>query len=159
MAKSDPDSIIAELRGQSIVLPDLNALFENWPKQVNADLERLRHDVDEWLDRYSALFPHPRKDICRAILISVSVSTMSHNSKLEALKAADFAYFGATWYPQARYDRLRVVTLLAAWASQPVFAPPSCKPTKSNGFFSCSLGTMVRTNSIQMASSHDLVAY
>lgn len=92
MAKAEPDSIIGELRGQSIILPDLNAIFDNWPKQVNANLDRLRHDVDEWLD-----------------------STMSHNSKIGALKAADFAYFGATWCPQARYDRLRVVTLLAAW--------------------------------------------
>lgn len=42
-------------------------------------------------------------------------STMGHSSKLEALKAADFAYFGATWWPQARYDRLRIVTFLAIW--------------------------------------------
>lgn len=121
MAKADPDSILAELRGQSIVLPDLNAIFESWPKQVNASLDRLRHDVDEWLDRFNALFPHPRTHMRRKILTSAVARTMSHNSKLEALKAADFAYFGATWCPQARYDRLRVVTLLAAWASQPLF--------------------------------------
>lgn len=56
MAKAEPDSIIAELRGQSIVLPNLNAMFESWPKQVNTNLDRLRHDVDGWLDRYRA--PH-----------------------------------------------------------------------------------------------------
>lgn len=40
---------------------------------------------------------------------------MSHNHKLEALKAADFAYFGATWWPQASYDRLKIVTFLSIW--------------------------------------------
>lgn len=44
-------------------------------------------------------------------------STMGHSAKLDALKTADFAYFGATWWPQATYDRLRIVTLLAVWAS------------------------------------------
>ncbi|KAL8861149.1 MAG: hypothetical protein Q9178_002365 [Gyalolechia marmorata] len=42
-------------------------------------------------------------------------STMSHNPKLETFKAADFAYFGATWWPHASYDRLKVVTFLAIW--------------------------------------------
>ena len=40
---------------------------------------------------------------------------MSHSSRLESLKAADFAYFGATWWPRARYERLRIVTFLAIW--------------------------------------------
>ena len=40
---------------------------------------------------------------------------MSHSSKLDSLKAADFGYFGATWWPRARYERLKIVTLLAVW--------------------------------------------
>lgn len=40
---------------------------------------------------------------------------MSHNHKLEALKAADFGYFGAAWWPQASYDRLKIGTFLAIW--------------------------------------------
>ena len=42
---------------------------------------------------------------------------MSHSSKLESLKAADFGYFGATWWPRAKYDRLKTVTLLTVWVS------------------------------------------
>ena len=42
-------------------------------------------------------------------------SAMSHSPKLEALKVADFAYFGATWWPRARYERLKIVTFLATW--------------------------------------------
>lgn len=48
-------------------------------------------------------------------LIFGFVSAMSHSPKLETLKAADFGYFGATWWPRAVYKRLRVVTLLAIW--------------------------------------------
>ena len=44
--------IITELRGQSIVLPDLNAILGSWPRGVNRELARLRREVDEWLDRY-----------------------------------------------------------------------------------------------------------
>lgn len=44
-------------------------------------------------------------------------SAMSHNPKLDSLKAADFGYFGATWWPRASYERLRIVTFLAAWVS------------------------------------------
>lgn len=40
---------------------------------------------------------------------------MSHSPKLKTLRAADFGYFGATWWPRASPDRLRIVTLLAAW--------------------------------------------
>ncbi|KAI4182232.1 MAG: hypothetical protein L6R41_006112 [Letrouitia leprolyta] len=92
MPQNDSETILAELRGQSIVLPDLNAIFLGWPKDVNPGLDRLRVDVDEWLTR-----------------------TLSHNSKIKTLRAADFAYFGATWWPQAYYDRLKACTLLAAW--------------------------------------------
>ena len=52
MTGIDADSILAELRGQCIVLPDLNGVLNSWPKQTNRNLDRLRHDVDEWLDRY-----------------------------------------------------------------------------------------------------------
>lgn len=92
MTQNDSQSILAELRGQSIVLPDLNAIFLGWPKDVNPGLDRLRDDVDEWLTR-----------------------TLSHNSKIKSLRGADFGYFGATWWPQASYDRLKTCTLVAVW--------------------------------------------
>lgn len=45
-------SIITALRGQSVVLPDLNAVLDGWPREVNQGLDRLRRDVGDWLDRY-----------------------------------------------------------------------------------------------------------
>lgn len=44
-------------------------------------------------------------------------SAMSHSSKLKALKAADFGCFGATWWPRASYERLKITTFLSAWVS------------------------------------------
>ena len=52
MAQEQPISILRALRGQSIVLPDLNAILDGWPREVNPNLDRLRRDLDEWLDRY-----------------------------------------------------------------------------------------------------------
>ena len=52
MAEQESVSVLAELRGQSIVLPDLNSIIDGWPREVNQNLDRLRRDVDEWLDRY-----------------------------------------------------------------------------------------------------------
>ncbi len=46
-------SILESLRGQSIILPELNAMLDGWPREVNQGLDQLRRDVDEWLDRYN----------------------------------------------------------------------------------------------------------
>ena len=46
-------SILTSLRGQSIILPELNAMLDGWPREVNQGLDQLRRDVDEWLDRYN----------------------------------------------------------------------------------------------------------
>ena len=53
MASELSVSILTELRGQSITLPDLNSIFHDWPKEVNPGLGQLRRDVNEWLDRYN----------------------------------------------------------------------------------------------------------
>lgn len=52
MAQEQTVSIVTALRGQSVVLPDLNAVLDGWPREVNQGLDRLRRDVDDWLDRY-----------------------------------------------------------------------------------------------------------
>lgn len=40
---------------------------------------------------------------------------MSDSPLLPGLKAADFGLFGATWWPEARWERLRIATYLATW--------------------------------------------
>ena len=110
-------SILSVLRGQSILLPDLNVTFDGWPREVNQGLDQLRHDVDEWLDRYDI------KNCPLIVSFSVTwmaltfdcISVMGHSPKLEALKAVDYGHFGASWWPRASYERLRVATFFAAW--------------------------------------------
>lgn len=62
MTRVEASTILAELRGQSIVLPDLNLMFNGWPQHVNINQDRLRREVHGWLDRYLACsnsFPTP----------------------------------------------------------------------------------------------------
>ena len=39
------------LRGQSLVIPDLEILFDHWPQSVNPEENRLRDDVDRKLEK------------------------------------------------------------------------------------------------------------
>ena len=52
MTQEQSISILTALHGQSIVLPDLNTMLGGWPREVNLNLDRLRGDVEEWLDRF-----------------------------------------------------------------------------------------------------------
>lgn len=46
---------------------------------------------------------------------------MGHSHRLESLKAADFGLFGATWWPRASFERLKIATYLAGWVrTQPI---------------------------------------
>lgn len=56
MGSLDPDTIVRSLKGQRILLPDLNALLDGWPRKVNVHLERLRQSVDLWLEEYAFVF-------------------------------------------------------------------------------------------------------
>ncbi|KAI4250167.1 MAG: hypothetical protein L6R40_000339 [Gallowayella cf. fulva] len=88
----DPDSLLTSLKGQKVFVKDLNVFFKDWPSKLNIHLDDLRVVVDAWLE-----------------------STMAESPLLRALKAADFGLFGATWWPEADWERLKVVTLFATW--------------------------------------------
>ena len=53
---SNPDALLRSLRGQEIVLCDLTSIFDGWPKEINHNLDRVRQDVDVWLERCELLF-------------------------------------------------------------------------------------------------------
>ncbi|CRG92437.1 hypothetical protein PISL3812_09496 [Talaromyces islandicus] len=85
--------VLAALRTQRIPVPDLAPYFSHWPSRASPDLDDLRKDVDAWLNT----FPLPSK-------------------ALDAFRASDFAFFGATWWPYASdFARLRIVTYVAIW--------------------------------------------
>jgi hypothetical protein len=52
---------------------------------------------------------------------------MPSGKGLEALLASDFGLFGATWWPRAPFDRLRIVTYLCIWVGVPSSFRP-CTP-------------------------------
>jgi hypothetical protein len=51
MGTQDPDTLLNSLKGQRILIQDLNVLFKGWPCKVNIHLERLRETVDVWLEK------------------------------------------------------------------------------------------------------------
>lgn len=55
LAQPSANSILTSLRGQSIVLPDLNAILDGWPREINRHYDQLHSDVNNWLDRYDSL--------------------------------------------------------------------------------------------------------
>lgn len=45
---------------------------------------------------------------------------------LKKAKAADFALFGATWWPEAEWERLEIATYLAVWVTCSTVHYASC---------------------------------
>ena len=45
--------VLAELRNQTIKIDGLASNFKAWPFAVNPAVDRVRYDVDEWLNRYA----------------------------------------------------------------------------------------------------------
>lgn len=44
--------LLGSLTGQDLHIPDLQPLLSSWPQYVSPQLERLKKDVDEKLERY-----------------------------------------------------------------------------------------------------------
>ena len=56
----EPSVVLDSLRGEKVVLGDLNRIFDNWPKEINPNLDQLRRDVDVWLERCGPLYTWKR---------------------------------------------------------------------------------------------------
>ncbi|KAL1640472.1 hypothetical protein SLS58_006971 [Diplodia intermedia] len=84
--------LLSEVRGQTLVLPDLWQYCSHWPQAVNPGLDRLRQDVNDWLD-----------------------SAIPSEKLRKAFKIADIGLLGACVYPFASYDRLKIAALLNIW--------------------------------------------
>jgi hypothetical protein len=84
--------LLSSLRDQTIHIPDLVPLFSHWPTKTNSALDHLRLEAQDWLHRTT-----PPGPVLSELLIS------------------DFGFFGATWWPCASFERLRIVTYLSIW--------------------------------------------
>ncbi|EPS43319.1 hypothetical protein H072_2687 [Dactylellina haptotyla CBS 200.50] len=83
---------VQSLKGQTLRFPDIDGLFKHWPTGFNPHYEVLRQVQDAEL--YKLLGPGKR---------------------YEALLAADCAFHSASWWPNATFDSLRVVSALVAF--------------------------------------------
>lgn len=44
------EDIITSLKGKTVSIPDLHALFADWPYAVSPDIERLRNDMNVFIE-------------------------------------------------------------------------------------------------------------
>ncbi|KAL9042707.1 MAG: hypothetical protein Q9180_000409 [Flavoplaca navasiana] len=86
------DELLQSLQGQTLQIPDLQALLQHWPQYINLELDRLRGHVEM---RLQQIFPEGRR--------------------LKKTMAADAGLFAASWWPYARYQALEIATDLSIW--------------------------------------------
>ncbi|KAK2589502.1 hypothetical protein QQS21_012823 [Conoideocrella luteorostrata] len=80
------------LRGRTVRIPNLKALFNHWP------CGRSPH--------YEALIP----------VVDLRLESLVHDPvKLKKLKSADFALFTSCWWPLADFERSRIVAYFVIW--------------------------------------------
>ncbi|KAL9057345.1 MAG: hypothetical protein Q9162_002419 [Coniocarpon cinnabarinum] len=91
--------LLAAIRGQHVHIPDFAAVFQNWPTGLNPGLPQLQVEVEQRL----------------LSLVQQSPRLLASPTKLQKLRAADFALFGASWWPWVDYSTLRTLTFLAIW--------------------------------------------
>ncbi|KAK0387554.1 hypothetical protein NLU13_3800 [Sarocladium strictum] len=87
------DAIIARLRGQTLRVPDLTAIFAGWPTPpVNPRYQSLRDPVHQVIGKISTKRPSSQR---------------RQNDDLSLLTSL--------WYPAAPYDRLRTLAMYTVW--------------------------------------------
>ncbi|RSL80390.1 hypothetical protein CEP51_006615 [Fusarium floridanum] len=86
-------AIVAALRGQTLRIPDLRALFRSWPRaHLNRHHAHITPIVDNAIDHMAVTYPH-----------------------IASRKRDGIANLAALWYPQARKTQLETLALYTAW--------------------------------------------
>ncbi|KAI1170629.1 terpenoid synthase [Nemania sp. FL0916] len=88
-------SVLARMRGTSIYIPDLRPLLYSWPQGINPEVERLESEVSDILENV--------------------FSSSGDKKRLQKMKSSLFALFTASWWPLARYEKLRILAYLGIW--------------------------------------------
>ncbi|KAI0149421.1 isoprenoid synthase domain-containing protein [Pestalotiopsis sp. NC0098] len=83
---------VQTLKGQKLRFPDLDGLVQDWPKGINPQYAVLKQVHDAEL----------------GVLLGDS-------KRYAALVACDCAYNAATWWPNASFDAMRVMSHLVGW--------------------------------------------
>lgn len=106
------ERLLSSLKGNSVVLPDMQALLRDWPQYVNPEIETLHTDVEKYLEMYT-------------ILINVDREAAAHSMprlfppgcRLRKMKAANAALFASSWWPYASFETLRIAAYLSIWVN------------------------------------------
>ena len=53
--RSPREQILESLQGRTLIVPNLEVLFEHWPQSVHPEEKRLRDDVNRRLEEYVIL--------------------------------------------------------------------------------------------------------
>ncbi|KAH7141325.1 isoprenoid synthase domain-containing protein [Dactylonectria estremocensis] len=88
----EAEALRAQLRGQTIILPDLVSWFSNWPSDESEHREELRLFMDKSTE-----------------------SVISDEKKIRGVKKCDFAWFTALWYREASWTDLQTAALFVLW--------------------------------------------
>ncbi|KAI6709359.1 hypothetical protein JHW43_008131 [Diplocarpon mali] len=92
MGSHQRKDLLASIRGQTVVMPNMRPIFEKYTGEPNPN--------------YRALIP----------VVDRKLESLEPNEKrLAKLKTADFALFASHWWPHADFDQLRIVAYLAIW--------------------------------------------
>ncbi|KAI5922917.1 isoprenoid synthase domain-containing protein [Camillea tinctor] len=89
------EKLLAGLRGSKVVIPNLKPFFEHWPQTVNPEIEKLDEYIQETLE---SLFTGP-----------------NDKKQLERMKKTNVSQFGASWWPYAPLEPLKIDTHFATW--------------------------------------------
>ncbi|KAL8912161.1 MAG: hypothetical protein Q9171_002795 [Xanthocarpia ochracea] len=115
MTSTGREQLLEGLRGQAVRIPDLRPIFSGWAGAYGGNIsphwKELVGVVDEKLQRCvkSSAIWYTSSDH------GGEHSLFANEAKLARLKAADFALFASSWWPQAGIEELRILTFLAIW--------------------------------------------
>ncbi|KAI0596014.1 isoprenoid synthase domain-containing protein [Biscogniauxia sp. FL1348] len=94
-ATTSREKLLAGIKGSKVVIPNLKPVFGHWPQATNPEIEKL----DEYI---------------QGTLESL-LSGPGDKKQLQRMKKTNVAQFGATWWPFASLEPLKIDTHFATW--------------------------------------------
>lgn len=52
MTFSVRETLISNLKGKIVRIPDVGNILPGWPQGVNSEVDQLRDEIESWLDTY-----------------------------------------------------------------------------------------------------------
>lgn len=98
MSPSQRDDLLDGLRGQTVIIPDLDSVFPGWPREINKHIASIAPLVNEILDGSVILFLGT-PCVCA---LTRSVLRYARNESMAAkLKKENLALLTSNWWPHA----------------------------------------------------------